>query len=37
MGRIGTMGFKRVKGHAFIETVLATIVASHTEEEFKAA
>jgi transposase-like protein len=30
-------GFKRVKGHAFIETVLATIVASHTEEEFKAA
>lgn len=30
-------GFKRVKGHAFIEAVVATIVASHTEEEFQAA
>ena len=33
----GEQGFKRGKGHAFIEAVVATIVASHTEEEFKAA
>ncbi len=30
-------GFKRVKGHAAIEAVVAAIDASHAEEEIKAA
>jgi hypothetical protein len=30
-------GSIRVKGYAVIEAVVATIVASHTEEEFQAA
>jgi hypothetical protein len=30
-------GFKRVKGYAVIEAVIATIVVSHTEEACKAA